>query len=136
MAGRQTANHTNSSSSSNDTRAAAADALLGHAEWAGRSWPGQFQPRPVIIRTHWPEARVLGSGTLVGHDGEARWILLTDFPLDPGLGLTVGQVMEELGTLMHFACMVHTCRAGQRPEDAGRDVFISRLDCRRADAQS
>ena len=79
---------------------------------------------------------MLGSGMLVGHDGNARWILLTDFPLDPGLSLTVGQVMEDLGTLVHFACEVQTCHAGQRPQDAGKEVFISRLECRRADAQS
>lgn len=132
MTDRQTAHHT----INNNTPTTAANSLLRDAEETGRSWPGQFQTRRVIIRTFWPEARVLGSGKLVGHDGSKRWIVLTDFPLDPGMGLTVGQVVEELGTLVHFACEVHTCRAGQRPEDAGKDVFISRLECRRADPQS
>lgn len=109
------------------------ETAMGHSEWAGSGRPGLFQPRPVIIRTFWPEARVLGSGTLVGHDGENRWILLTDFPLDPGLGLTVGQVVEELGTIIHFMGDVQTCRAGLRPGDAGKDVFISCLECRRAE---
>lgn len=110
------------------------DALLQQADWTRLGRPGMFQPRPVIIRTFWPEARVLGSGTLVGQDGP-RWVVLTDFPLDPGMGLTVGQVLEELGTLAHFTCEVQTCHAGRRPEDAGKDVFISRLECGRGDQQ-
>ena len=102
------------------------------SDWSRLGRPGMFQPRPIIIRTFWPEARVLGRGQLVGQDGP-RWVVLTDFPLDIGLGLTVGQVMEDLGTLTHSICEVQTCHAGQRPEDAGKDVFISRLICRRDD---
>ena len=113
-----------------DAPAELTEALLKHPDWKTLGRPGMFQARPIIIRTFWPEARVLGNGTLVGQDGP-RWVVLTDFPLDPGLGLTVGQVLEELGTLAHFACVVQRCQPGQRPEDAGNSVFVSRLDCRR-----
>lgn len=96
---------------------------------------GMFKQRPVVVRTFWPEARLLGPGTLVGNDGKGNWTLRTDFPLDLGMGLTVGQTLEELETTVHYLCEVISCRRGLRPEDHGRSVFISHLRCRRADTR-
>ena len=93
---------------------------------------GMFKPRPVVIRAYWPQADVLGNGTLVGNDGQGNWVVMTDFPIEPRTGLTIGQEIAELDTTVHYLCEVQQCRRGMRPEDRDRPVFLSTLFCQRS----
>jgi hypothetical protein len=93
---------------------------------------GMFKPRPVVIRAFWPRAHELGSGQLVANDGQGNWVIRTDFPLDIGMGLTIGQRLDELDSTVHYLCEVRSCRRGLRPEDEGKNVFISTLYCQRS----
>jgi len=110
-------------------------ALLAKIEGLRLDNRGMFKPRPVVIRTFWPQADVLGPGTLTGNDGKGNWVVMTEFPMDIGTGLTIGQEIEELGTTVHYLCEVRQCRRGQRPEDVDRPVFISTLFCQRSKKQ-
>ena len=103
--------------------------LLGKIEGLRLDNRGMFKHRPVEIRTYWPEARLLGRGTLVANDGRGNWTLLTTFPLEPGIGLMVGQTLEELESTVRFLCDVRSCRRGMRQEDHDRSIFVSYLEC-------
>jgi hypothetical protein len=92
---------------------------------------GMFKPRPIVIRSFWPQAELLGSGTLTANDGKGNWVVKTDFPLEVGTGLTVGQEIAELDTVVHYVCEVRACRRGMRTEDADQPVFLSTLYCQR-----
>ena len=65
--------------------------------------------------------------------GHARLCSLGRKAEENGISLPEDLSTLDLGTLTHSICEVQTCHAGQRPEDAGKDVFISRLICRRDD---
>jgi hypothetical protein len=95
---------------------------------------GMFKPRPVVIRAFWPQPDLLGTGTLTANDGNGNWVVMTDFPIEPGTGLTIEQEIKELDTTVHYLCDVRQCRRGMRSEDHDRPVYISTLYCRRGKA--
>ncbi len=109
--------------------------LLAKIEGLRLDSRGVFKPRPVHLRVFWPQVQELGPATLVADDGQGNWVIRTSYPLDIGTSLEIKHLTpanrDEISATTRYLCEVRACRRGVRPEDAGKDVFISTLFCRR-----
>ena len=85
---------------------------------------GMFKARRVLLRRSWHPSGAASEVLLVADPGSGRLTVLTDFPLDLGDPVTIDKELAsntEAGILL---CEVVGCRRGNRPEDAGRKVFV------------
>ncbi len=88
---------------------------------------GMFKTRRVLLRRSWHSSGEAGEVLLVADPGGGRLTVLADFPLDRGDPVTIDKQLAgntEAGILL---CEVVGCRRGNRPEDAGRKVFVIEL---------
>lgn len=101
--------------------------LLKKSEGLRLDGRGSYRQRPVRLWCSWQSAGTARRALLAGESGAGVFTVLTDFPLERGQPVALELQPGNAQVTGRQLCKVINCRAGNRAEDGGRQVYVVRL---------